>query len=131
MAVFTLATIAGGLAALGLTVFTISQLATLAYWLAVAGGVLVGLSSFYYVLRDDYLDFLGLSGGVDVLVALISSSALGVLSYRLFESVMAVAGGVIGLGVTGFVALGFVVGFPTLIGGIFSFVEVVLDATQE
>lgn len=74
-----------------LTYFTIGAVATLAHWIAVAGGLAVFAGVTYNLIENDYLSFF--DGELfKVLTAGLVGSLTGFVSYRLFESVFASLG---------------------------------------
>lgn len=76
-----------------LTLFTVSAVATLAHWVAVAGGLAIMAGLTYQLIENDYLDFLFEDSDVlEMLSAGILSSWAGFVGFRILESVFAAVG---------------------------------------
>jgi hypothetical protein len=111
-----------------LTYFTVSAVATLAHWIAVAGGFVVMAGVAYQLVDQDLLADLFPTESLQVLSAGLIGSVTGFLSYRLLESVFA-AFGFAGALVVAVLAVASIVYSPVLVANVLGgFIGAVAEA---
>lgn len=116
-----------GLLGVGYLTFVTSSF--ILHWVAVGGGLVMGLRSFQYGLEEQPFD-LGMSDELDAFFYGALAGLIGFVSFKVLTALVQLFSIVVALAVALLLIAGFFIGFPTLfgllgrgIGFVFEFVE--------